>query len=94
MSKYASVKAARAQILPLAGENFSVSPSYHEIGVAMHTRKNHSECFRVEKCKYISAVKLRKYFFFSFLSRVSEIEEAIRKGISDADPEARAGMRR
>lgn len=29
-----------------------------------------------------------------FLSRVSEIEEAIRKGISDADPEARAGMRR
>ena len=35
-----------------------------------------------------------QYFFFSFLSRVGEIEEAIRKGISDADPEARAGMRR
>ena len=28
------------------------------------------------------------------VSRASEIEEAIRKGISDADPEARAGTRR
>lgn len=29
-------------------------------GCDAHPRKNHSECFRVEKCKYISAVKLRK----------------------------------
>lgn len=43
---------------------------------------------------YQCVCQMPQYFFFSFLSRVSEIEEAIRKGISDADPEARAGMRR
>ncbi|XP_027059077.1 CLIP-associating protein 1-A-like isoform X6 [Pocillopora damicornis] len=67
--------------------------SHRLIPVITNNMTSKSSIIRRRCCEYVDLF-LTHWETPTIKSRVSEIEEAIRKGISDADPEARAGMRR
>ncbi|XP_022787283.1 CLIP-associating protein 1-A-like isoform X4 [Stylophora pistillata] len=67
--------------------------SHRLIPVITNNMTSKSSIIRRRCCGYVDLF-LTHWETSTIKSRVSEIEEAIRKGISDADPEARAGMRR